>query len=464
MARDTTPRPAFGVIDAPRELVLRRVSEHALRFPNLDPKPFDADRMPLLDGAFAHAIYDACLRHWIALDAVIETACGRPAREQSPIVQAALLVGAAQLLALDRVPAHAAVDSTVEWTKASAGEGAGRFMNAALRRLADLRVTLPDGTLDKVPWTRARNQFPLSSGLAVKLHADCFAPDPWHALAEATSHPRRLSDHWRERMGEETAGRILAHGLIAAPTIINARADATVANDPALRPHAQPGFFVFDGDRAALMSFLDRHTATRVQDPTAAGAVALLVESGVLAGERSPLIIDVCAGQGTKSRQIAAEIPGARVVASDTEARRMETLVRLSKVNRSIEAVEPAQMKSAYTGVADAVLLDVPCSNSGVLARRLEARYRLDGKEIDRMVALQRLIIADALRLLKPRGVLLYSTCSIEREENSAHRDSLIDAGFLLLDERATLPTTQPGDPDTSYADGGYAVLLRRPD
>ena len=456
------PRAARGVIDVPRELVLRRLVEQASRYPNLDPKPLDTDRLPLLDGAFAHAIYDACIRHWLSLAAVIQAACGKPVSEQVPVLQAVLLCGAAQLLVLDKVPPHAAVDSSVEWAKASAGEGAGRFTNAVLRRVSEIRQVDAQGFVVRVPWTRERDQFPLSDGQALKLRTDCFAEEAWPRLAQATSHPKRLAEHWLERFGEEVAGKFLAHGCVVAPTIINAVADASVADESKCEPHERKGFYVFNGDRAGLMSLLDRKPLVRVQDPTAAAAVTLLVESGALKGIHTPMIIDVCAGQGTKSRQLAAEIKGARIIASDTEARRMNVLERLATLDPAIEALEPKVMRAAYTGVADVVLLDVPCSNSGVVARRLEARYRLDGHEIGRMVTLQRAIIGDALRLLKHNGILVYSTCSIEREENQEHTASLLSAGYTLLAERETLPQGQPGDDDSKYHDGGYAVVLRR--
>lgn len=439
------------------------MASHAARYPNLDPKPLDADRMSLLDAAFTHALYDGCLRHWRSLSAVIHTACGKAVYEQHPLTQAALLVGAVQLLVLDRVPPHAAVDSMVEWMKASMGVGASRFVNAALRRVADIRRHDEAGVPVRIPWGMKRDEFPLSDGRAVKLAADCYAPDRWTGLVEATSHTQGLADHWRERFGEEKALQLLSHNLVAAPTIINARADASVATEAKVCPHDRDGYFVFEGDRAAMMSLLDRKPKVRVQDPTAGAAVALLKECGILESMRSPLVLDVCAGQGTKSRQVVAELPMARVIASDVEARRMETLERLEAAGAGFEACDAKRLRVEYTGTADVVLLDVPCSNSGVLARRLEARYRLDGAEVSRMVTLQKTIIADAMRLLKPGGVMVYSTCSIEREENEAQAAGLLQAGFTLVAERSTLPAGHPGDAPSRYHDGGYAVIVRAP-
>lgn len=419
--------------------------------------------MSMLDAAFTHALYDGCLRHWRSLGAVVHTACGKAVYEQHPLTQAALLVGAVQLLVLDRVPPHAAVDSMVEWIKASMGVGASRFVNAALRRVADVCRRDAEGMAIRSPWMKRRDQFPLSDGRAVQLAADCYSSDRWTGLAEATSHTQGLADHWRERFGEEKALDLMSHNLFAAPTIVNARADATVVNEASLSPHAIPGYFVFNGDRAAMMSLLDRKTKVRVQDPTAGAAVALLMESGVLAGVRMPLVLDVCAGQGTKSRQVVAEMESARVIASDVEARRMEILERQAEAGAGFEACDAKTLRAKYTGTADVVLLDVPCSNSGVLARRLEARYRLDGGEVGRMVTLQKTIIADAMRLLKPGGVMVYSTCSIEREENEEQARGLIEAGFTMVAERATLPGGLPGEAPTTYHDGGYAVVIRAP-
>lgn len=115
---------AKGVIHIPREVAPARWRRTCAQHPNLDPKLLDADRMSMLDAAFTHARYDGCLCHWRSLSAVVHTACGKPVYEQHPLTQAALLVGAVQLLVLDRVPPHAAVDSMVEWIKASMGVGA----------------------------------------------------------------------------------------------------------------------------------------------------------------------------------------------------------------------------------------------------------------------------------------------------------------------------------------------------
>jgi len=127
-----------------------------------------------------------------------------------------------------------------------------------------------------------------------------------------------------------------------------------------------------------------------------------------------------------------------------------------------ITVVEPSAMME-YAGRAELLMLDVPCSNTGVLARRVEARHRWSEANQKKLVELQRQIIADALPLLADSGYVLYCTCSIEQAENHQQIEWFIKwHDFDVTDEHQCRPAGLPGDPPTSYRDGSFAALLRR--
>ena len=109
----------------------------------------------------------------------------------------------------------------------------------------------------------------------------------------------------------------------------------------------------------------------------------------------------------------------------------------------------------------DLILLDVPCSNSGVLARRPEARYRFSKARTKSVLELQQKIADPAIGLVAPRGAVLYATCSIERGENEAQVKRLAsNFGLSLVVERTIMPAGLPGEPASLYRDGGYHALL----
>jgi 16S rRNA (cytosine967-C5)-methyltransferase len=185
-----------------------------------------------------------------------------------------------------------------------------------------------------------------------------------------------------------------------------------------------------------------------VQDPTSAAPVAATADLS----PPPKLIIDFCAGRGTKSRQLAHLHPQAKVIATDPDPERFESLKQVP----GIEAVPPKDV-ATYAGRADLLVLDVPCSNTGVLARRLEARYRYHAGSLASLTALQREIAELAAPLLAPGGAVLYSTCSIEPEENQQQAEAL--AGRLNRSIRK-VESTLPGGSEASYHDGGFFALM----
>lgn len=443
--------------DPAREVVFHSIARQARLWPDLDIEglPDEATcRLSPLDDAFAHALYDAVVRRWITLRYLLSIPLKVDFEKIEPRTAAALLCGAAQILFLTRVPVHAAVNESVNWVKSVAGVRAGGMTNAVLRRVGAL--VAPGDASRRPRWNDGRDELPLGDGSALALAEPVLPEDPLARLAVATSHPIDLLRGLSRSMALRDVRRAALHGLVSPPVILNTAYAAAPLPAEAV-PHAAPGHHVFTGPYAALRAVLDARRDLWVQDP----ASSLAVES--VADLKPSLVIDACAGLGTKTRQLAAAFPEAEIVATDVDLPRRRTLERVFAGHPRVRIIEHAALIDR-AGMADLVLLDVPCSNTGVLARRVEARYRFSPERTGELISAQRQIIADALRLLKTgreRGRILYSTCSLDPRENEEQaRWAVRWHSFSVSRENRRLPEGVPGEGAEKYSDGSYAVLL----
>lgn len=383
----------------------------------------------------------------------------REPAELEPRLRAALLSGAVQLFFLDRIPDHAAIDRTVEWAKTQVRPGAAGITNAVLRRLAGVRAG--DGTRTRVlreRWTDQRDELPLASGASLALSAAALPSDPVDRWSLASGVPRTLVSRWADRYGQAPARDLSMHAVALAPTVLNTVHAEAPLDGRVFEQHNQPGFLTFSGDRAFLSRLLASRPDVWVQDSASAEAVMAI---GELPLHR---IVDVCAGRGTKTRQLLRTFTEASVIASDTDPARLTELRHGLRSNGRASVVESRSLNAACAGLADLALLDVPCSNTGVLARRPEARHRFGPDQTDRLQRVQRSIFESALDLVRPGGWILYSTCSIEPEEDELMVDAAV-ARFGLRLERSgrKLPEGGLGAPACEYRDGSFWALLRRP-
>lgn len=453
-------RQQSKAVDAARGVVHRALSRQAELYPELDLAPLDTSGLTARDAAFAHAVYDAVLRRWITLGYLIDGFTQRGFGSLDPSVRGVLLAGAAQLLLLDKVPPHAALNESVEWTKKTVPKAAG-LVNAVLRRIAELVYPRASGPLSERPyvsWTGARDELPLADGRAVKLSREVLPQDRWERLEIATSCPAWLLRKWRKEFGDETAEELAVHGLVSPPTVLNTRfAHTDVAGT---LPHEDPGHRVFVGKREELAALLAEHSDFWVQDAASGRAVAAAAEC--LDTQRVRLVLDLCAGQGTKTLQLSWTFPGARVVATDVDERRARELAKVANRRPNVEAVAPEKTHE-YVGKAHLVLLDVPCTNTGVLPRRVEARYRCGREQLKRMVAVQREILKSAWKLVAVGGVVVYSTCSIDREENEEQVAwAEQELGLKAVRVERVMPRGRPGGEPGGYRDGAFSAVLRR--
>jgi len=460
MARPGPGRPLPPASADPRVRVLERLVPRIGAFPDLPIDALDPTGLSPRDAAFARALDLAIARRWLTLVAACEPHVDRGWHRLQAPLRAGVMAGAAQLFLFDRIPDHAAVDTVVDWTRHFAGAGAAGLVNAVLRRAAESRVELLPADRDEARAAIGRpDLLPLGDGRAWRLAQPAFADGAVDGLSAQTSHARELVLHWIGAHGAEKTRALCGHDLVEAPVLVTGLSEASrAAHAERLAAHGRSGWQVWLGGGAELAGVLAADPGARVQDPGSAEPVAAVVA----AGRRPRVIVDLCAGRGTKTRQLAAAFPEAEVVATDIDAGRRRDLAALARTNPRIRAVAPGEV-TAWFGKADLVVLDVPCTNTGVLPRRPEARYRFTKARLASLLELQREIAAGAPPLLAPDGAVLYATCSLEPAENARQAEWLRTRGGLAtLTERQRFPEGGPGDGADRYVDGGFHALLAR--
>ncbi len=434
-----------------RDAAYRHLSAYAMRYPDLLPKDIRTGDLDVRDASLAHMIVEQSVRRWRTIEFVLEQVSNHKSHELEPRMRAVLLGGAAQLLLLDRVPPHAVLDESVSWAKQYIRPGAGGMVNAILRKVARAR-----GETFDTPWEHHLDSIPLGEGGMLKLNGIELPEHGRRRLGIACSLPDALLARWEELYEDPTPSAM--HTLCNAPTILNVTHHSGDLPDiDGLTSHDAKGHCVFGGGRASLISLLEEHLDMWVQDPASSSTLASNVN------DPSPeVIIDLCAGQGTKTRQLRAIYPDASIIACDIEPQRLGTLRATFQEDEGTEVRHVSELGADFAHCADLVLADVPCTNTGVLARRLEARYRPIDKQVQRLVQTQREILSHARELLKASGTLIYATCSLEVDENENNTKwACEELGFELMQLQRIEPAGQPGGELSGYQDASFAAMLR---
>lgn len=449
------PKPASASMTA-RHVAAAAIARACPYFPDIGPVALDTEALSPADRALATAIHRTTLQRWLTLEHLLNRVSKQPMAKMEPAMRAVLLTGAAQLLFMPGVAPYAVVDESVKIAARLVRPQARAMVNAVLRKVS----TMPARIENDQVWTPGRDRLPLDTGTLYLQSPALPHPDNLvKHLTAATSHPEALVNRWMKLHGGEETTRLCLHSIQTPPTIVVTEAAPfeshgaqppdypLPATSPLWIPHTQPGLIVWTADHESLRSFLaEDPRRRRVQDPSS------LASGQAAAGLDPKVILDYCAGLGTKTRQLATMYPDAQIVATDVNDKRREVLAELPAIYPNVQVVEPEQ---AVRQRCDLLLLDVPCSNSGVLARRPEARYRLTPQTLGELVALQRQIIEQTLPAAA--GHILYTTCSIEPEENQHQGAWLIErTGGTRIREHAIMPSGT----GVSYHDGSYHLLL----
>jgi 16S rRNA (cytosine967-C5)-methyltransferase len=345
----------------------------------LRSKPVEA--LSALDKNLATTLVMGVLRWQLVLQQRIREALTRGKGHLAETVQVALELGALQLLLLDRIPAHAAIFESVELVRQSGNSYAVGLANAVLRKLV------------QSPKLQA---------------ADAFA-----------AHPLWLVERWVAAYGQEAAASICRYDQLPPPTTIR-----LASGDQGAGLQLEPGSFV---TRARRVVAGDDTRALRIQDEGS----QLIAE---LAGHGTD-ILDCCAAPGGKTAILAERNPTARITACDISPRRLKAMQAMLGRQAGIRFRALDATELPFQGEFDLVLCDAPCSGTGTLARNPEIRHRITLDDLARQHDRQVRLLCSAMGSLRPGGRLIYSTCSLEAEENERVVEEALDRqkGFYLL-------------------------------
>ncbi|MGA2349063.1 MAG: 16S rRNA (cytosine(967)-C(5))-methyltransferase RsmB [Terracidiphilus sp.] len=360
------------------------------------------------DRNLATALVLGVLRWQIQLDHQLHALLARPNAKLDPEVLIALRMGAFQLLHMDRIPARAVLSESVELTKQAGHRFASAMVNAVLRKLAEGAPSF--GSLDDI---------------AAKL-----------ALEE--SHPAWMVERWITSYGLEATRSICRHGQtqpvlsirLATPSVETELGGTGIILEAGELLTAARS--VAAGDITATEAFGE--SRVRLQDEGSQLVAELACEN---LDQKVKNILDACAAPGGKTMILVERNPEAHIVACDSSLQRFEQLrVRLAGFGNQIECRHAEANALTEDSVYDLALADVPCSGTGTLGRNPEIRHRLRPDDLTRQAERQREILTAALRAVRPGGRVVYSTCSLEPEEN----EQVIAAVLAATPNLRTLP------------------------
>src|SRR5271157_3612055 len=366
------------------------------------------DKLSAADHALATELVMGVLRWRSRLDEMIASAASRSLNKLDPEVLNALRLATYQMRFLSRVPVHAAINESVELVKRAHKRSAAPFANAVLRRIADAEIEPAPGMI---------------------------VGDPVPFLAREFAHPEWLVKRWVAQFGEECASVICQRDQRIPGTAI--RLDSPEIEHELLNEGIElaPGALlasariVVDGDVTRTQAFRGR---VFIQDE-ASQLVAALVGTG-------SRLLDCCAAPGGKTAALAARNPEAEIIAVELHSHRAD-LLRARVTAAHVQVINADALQLPFTDDFDRVLADVPCSGTGTLARNPEIKWRLTAEDLRDLQVRQVGILRAALQHLAPGGRAVYSTCSLEREENEDVVEEVLRdaAGFELRDCRAEL-------------------------
>ena len=404
------------------------------------------------------------IRNQTAIDFVITAFAGCPVKRVQPKIINIIRIAAYELIYCPQTPIYSIVNEAVESAKKSAGKKQASFVNSCLRKISshiiDWHVPLTEKESTKI--------LPQNISIGCLFDSD-FLPDsrtkPADYLSSAFSIPNWLISNWLEQFGPEQTKQICFASNRRPSIYLRANTLKTTVKELAEKlKNANLDFQVIDDlfiqikspkQIMQLPGFADG--LFTVQDPAAAIAV------NGLAPRKETKILDLCAAPGTKTTQLAQITNDTcQIFATDINSSKLalieQNIKRLSLKSITVFKYNDLQKIIDNVGLFDYVLLDVPCSNTAVFARRQEVRLRITEKAIETLASKQFELLQKASSLVNAKGKICYSTCSLQPQENNLQIKKFLETNndFLLETEKLTLPSAVFPDHD-----GSYIAILR---
>lgn len=399
-----------------------------------------------LDRALCHELVMGVLRWQLQLDTIIEHHSGRPIGILDTAVLRALRLGLYQLRFLSRIPPSAAVNESVNLVARARLRSACPFVNAVLRRAARESDYSPAaGVTNSLEFIAIETSHPL---WLIKRWTDAFGIEQTEAFARANNETPPVAI--RLVMSEESVvlDKLSAAGATLTPSAIADHAWRVSGATAKVRELVQSGEIYIQDEASQLVA-------------------------EIVSAQPGDRVLDLCAAPGGKTTLIAHREREASVVAMDISTRRLATVVstvasqRLKNVQ--LVVADAGEKLPFTTPVFDRVLVDAPCSGTGTLRHNPEIRWRVTAKDIVDLSRQQLDFLMNGASVVRAGGVLVYSTCSVEPEENEdVIREFLAvrkDFGQVLVPVKAELVTESGGVrtwPHRNGTDGFYMAMLRR--
>jgi len=444
----------------------------------------EVDRLSAVDRNLTTTLVLGTLRWQLALDARIRGLLTRPGAKLSSEAATALQMGAYQLLHLERVPAHAVIHDSVELVKLSPERGAAGMVNAVLRSIQRSALGVRRSIQRSVDSVQ-RSEKP---GTSLGAKSGSAAAE----VATAWAHPVWMVERWVRRYGAEAAEAICRWDQV--PVGVTLRMRGPVGEMEGVE--TETGAFlasarrVVRGDVGRSGAFLEG--GIWIQDE----ASQLVAEIAAAAVPHAGRVMDTCAAPGGKTAILAERLPEAEITAVDVSRKRLDLMrerVLAARAGRFAVAPQGGMIFEVADAVKmqlkperDLILCDVPCSGTGTMARNPEIRLRVEEADLARQHARQVAILRAGLAGLKAGGRLVYSTCSLEPEENEGVvaevlrempgfrlvpvegiLDQLAASGVVTVAGRERLRTATEGGylrtlPGVHPCDGFFAAILER--
>jgi 16S rRNA (cytosine967-C5)-methyltransferase len=407
------------------DILIRAERESSYASELLHSKTYD--RLSLVDHSLATELVMGVLRWRSLLDSQIAESSAQPLSKLDLEVLTALRLALYQLRWLDRIPARAAINESVELVKRARKRSAAPFVNAVLRKLA-------------------------TAGSGQSFAQAMLAASSAEAIAASSAHPRWLVERWIREYGLDLVRRICEYDQSVPVTTIRIRHPEAEDQIKAEGIELAPGALLSSA-RRVLRGDVTKSEAFReglcvIQDE-ASQLVASLVGTGAN-------ILDCCAAPGGKTAAIADRNSGASIAAVDLHPHRARLLRRLLNAHpsaaevtrRAVQVIAADARNLPFARNFDRVLADVPCSGTGTLARNPEIKWRLTPEDLADLQLRQVAILGSAMDRVAERGRLIYSTCSLEKEENEDVVEISLakDPTFRVVDCRVQLAQLQEAE------------------